>query len=63
MNSFNLVSVLFILKIDPSIAATIFANVENGSYYQREEEILFSITFIFRIERVKQTDKNESPGR
>jgi hypothetical protein len=63
MNSSNLVSVLFILIIDPSIAATPFANVENVSYYQGEEEILFSIPFIFRIKRVKQTDKNESPGR
>jgi len=58
----NLIGVLFVLKIDPSISATPFANVKNASYYQEkeeEEEILFSIPSIFRIGQVKQIDKND----
>jgi tetratricopeptide (TPR) repeat protein len=55
----DLMGVLFILRIDPSISATPFANVKNVSFYQREEEILFSMHSVFRIESVKQIDKND----
>jgi tetratricopeptide (TPR) repeat protein len=55
----NLMGVLFVMKIDPSITATPFANVENIGYYQREEEILFSMYSIFRIGQVKQIDNND----
>ena len=54
----NLVGVLFIMNIDPSISATPFANVRNVSAYQTEEEILFSMHSIFRIGRTKQIDGN-----
>ncbi len=43
ITSSNLVGVLFVMKIDPSISATPFANVRNVSFYQGEEEILFSM--------------------
>jgi Tfp pilus assembly protein PilF len=55
----NLVGVLFVIKIDPSITATPFANIENVGYYSGEEEILFSIHSIFRIEHIKQIDEND----
>jgi tetratricopeptide (TPR) repeat protein len=55
----NLVGVLFVMEIDPSINATPFANVENVSYYQGEEEILFSMHSVFRIGQVKQLDEND----
>jgi tetratricopeptide (TPR) repeat protein len=55
----NLVGVLFILKIDPSISATSFANVENVGCYEGEREILFSMHSVFRIGQVKQIDKND----
>jgi tetratricopeptide (TPR) repeat protein len=54
----DLVGVLFILKIDPSLYATPFANINNVSYYQREEEILFSMHSVFRIGKVEQIEKN-----
>jgi Tfp pilus assembly protein PilF len=57
--SSSLVGVLFVMEIDPSISATPFANVGNVSYYQGEEEILFSMHSVFRIGEVKQIDKND----
>jgi tetratricopeptide (TPR) repeat protein len=56
----SLVGVLFVMKIDPSVSTTPFANIRNVSYYQREEEILFSMHSVFRIGLVKQIDKTES---
>jgi tetratricopeptide (TPR) repeat protein len=58
-NTSNLVGVLFVMKIDPSIFATPFANVKNVSYYQEEEEILFSMHSVFRIGQVQQIEKND----
>jgi tetratricopeptide (TPR) repeat protein len=59
MANSTLVGILFILKIDPSISATPFANVGKVSYYQGEGEILFSMHSVFRIGQVKQIDKND----
>jgi tetratricopeptide (TPR) repeat protein len=55
----NLVGVLFILQIDPSISATPFAKVRDASCHQGEEEILFSMHSVFRIGQMKQIDKND----
>ncbi|CAF4772129.1 unnamed protein product [Rotaria sp. Silwood1] len=46
------------MKIDPSIPSTPFANVHDVSYFQGEEEILFSMNSIFRIGPMKQLDGN-----
>jgi tetratricopeptide (TPR) repeat protein len=54
----NLVGVLFVMKIYPSLSATPFANVRHASCYQGEEEILFSMHSVFRIGQVKQIDEN-----
>jgi hypothetical protein len=59
MATSTLVGILFIVKIDPLISATPFANVGKVSYYQREEEILFSMHSVFRIGQVKQIEKND----
>src|SRR5262249_20260154 len=45
----SLMGVLFIMKIDPSISGTPFANVRNVSDIQEEEEILFAMHSVFRI--------------
>ncbi len=47
------------IKIDPSISATSFADIKNASYYQREEEILFSMHSVFRIGQMKQIETND----
>jgi tetratricopeptide (TPR) repeat protein len=54
----NLVGILFIMKIDPSIPSTPFANIGDVTYYEEEEEILFSMHFVFRIGRIKQLEGN-----
>jgi tetratricopeptide (TPR) repeat protein len=55
----KLVGVLFVMKIDSLISSTPFANVKNVSYYQGEEEILFSMHSVFRIGQVNQIEKND----
>src|SRR5262249_30549541 len=54
----DLVGILFVMKIDSSISSTPFANVSHISYFEGEEEILFSMHSIFRIGDIKQMDKN-----
>jgi tetratricopeptide (TPR) repeat protein len=54
----DIMGILFVMKIDPSTPSTPFANVRDVSYYQREEEILFSMHSIFRIGHMKQMDSN-----
>ena len=63
ITSSNLIGVLFVIKNDPSISATSFANVQNVIYYSRREEILFSIHPVFHIGQVKKIDKNDRPWR
>jgi tetratricopeptide (TPR) repeat protein len=56
----DLIGVLFEINIDPSISSTPFAKVKNVSYFQEEEEILFSMHSVFRIGQVKQIEKNNN---
>jgi tetratricopeptide (TPR) repeat protein len=58
MATSNLMGVLFVIKIETSISATPFAKIRDVSAYQAEEEILFSMHSVFRIEEVKQLDGN-----
>jgi tetratricopeptide (TPR) repeat protein len=55
----NLIGVLFEITIDPSISLSPFADITSASYFQEEEEILFSMHSVFRIRHVKQIDKND----
>jgi tetratricopeptide (TPR) repeat protein len=53
------IGVLFVMKIDPSISSTPFANVPNGDHFHKEEgEILFAMHSVFRIEQITQTQEN-----
>jgi tetratricopeptide (TPR) repeat protein len=54
----NLMGIVFVMKIDPSISATPFAKIRDVSAYETEEEILFSMHSIFRIGQIKQLDEN-----
>jgi Tfp pilus assembly protein PilF len=54
----DLVSILFEMKIDPSLTSTPFANIKDVSRFQIEKEILFSMHAIFRIGETKQIDEN-----
>ncbi|CAF0904759.1 unnamed protein product [Rotaria sordida] len=54
----DLIGVLFVMNADPSIASTPFADIRGISYFKGEEEILFSMHFIFRRGLIKQIDGN-----
>ncbi|CAF1319648.1 unnamed protein product [Adineta steineri] len=56
----NKVGILFIMSIDPCIKSTPFASIKEVSYFKEEEEILFSMHSVFRVNAIKQMgDKNE----
>ena len=50
----DLVSVLFVMHIDPSIQKAPFANVDKISPIRTEAEILFSMHSVFRTGQIKQ---------
>ena len=49
----GLVGVLFVMVVDPSISTTPFASVADVSFFQAEDEILFSMHTVFRIGNIK----------
>ncbi|CAF0878240.1 unnamed protein product [Adineta steineri] len=56
----DMVGILFIMSIDPRIKSTPFASVTELSYFEaQEEEILFSIDTVFRVNAIKQMDEND----
>ncbi|CAF1385636.1 unnamed protein product [Adineta steineri] len=56
----NKMGIFFIMSIDPCIKSTPFASIKEMSYYNTEEEILFSMHTVFRVTAIKQMDnKNE----
>jgi tetratricopeptide (TPR) repeat protein len=54
----DLIGILFVITINPSIASTPFANIRDVCFVQTEEEILFSIHSIFRIGQINQINNN-----
>ncbi|CAF1137008.1 unnamed protein product [Adineta steineri] len=50
------VGILFIMSIDPCIKSTPFASIKVESYFKEEDEILFSMHTIFRVNTIKQMD-------
>jgi tetratricopeptide (TPR) repeat protein len=46
------VGVVFVILIDPSIKSTPFASIDGESCYNTEEEILFSMHTVFRIDGI-----------
>ena len=52
----DMIGVLFQIIIDLTIQSSQLANVKEVSYYQGEDEILFSMHSIFRIEQIKPID-------
>ncbi|CAF1019886.1 unnamed protein product [Adineta ricciae] len=55
----DVISVLFVITIDPKQSTTSFASVRHISQFPEEEEVLFSMHSIFRIRDVKPIDGNE----
>ncbi|CAF1497392.1 unnamed protein product [Adineta steineri] len=54
----NLVGILFVMSINCAYSTTPFASITDVSYFQTEDEVLFSMHTIFRIEDIKPMDGN-----
>ncbi|CAF0813537.1 unnamed protein product [Adineta steineri] len=52
------IKVLFIMKINPGESTTPFASIPSISDFEEEEEVLFSMHSVFRIQDIKQMDGN-----
>ncbi|CAF0819976.1 unnamed protein product [Adineta steineri] len=52
----NKVGILFVMSIDPCIKSTPFASIKEESYFNEEDEILFSMHTVFRVSAIKQVD-------
>ncbi|CAF1011326.1 unnamed protein product [Adineta steineri] len=50
------VGILFIMSINPCIKSTPFASIKEVSYFKEEEEILFSMHTVFRVNAIKVSD-------
>ncbi|CAF4119451.1 unnamed protein product [Adineta steineri] len=53
------VGILFIMSIDPCIKSTPFASIKEESYFNEEDEILFSMHTVFRVSVIKPIDKKD----
>ncbi|CAF1275514.1 unnamed protein product [Adineta steineri] len=53
----DLVAILFVMKVNPSQSTISFASVADISHFQ-EEEVIFSMHSVFRIQDIKQMGKN-----
>ncbi|CAF0957788.1 unnamed protein product [Adineta steineri] len=54
------VGILFKMIINPCLKSTPFASIKKVSYFKEEDEILFSMHTVFRVNVIKQIDnKNE----
>ncbi|CAF1250118.1 unnamed protein product [Adineta steineri] len=56
-NKPDMVSILFIMSIDPCLKPAPFASICEVSYFKEEEEILFSMHTVFRVNAIKQMNK------
>jgi Tfp pilus assembly protein PilF len=54
----DMVGILFVMTIDPSLSSTPFASITGVSYFKAEDEILFSMHTIFRIREIKSLGDN-----
>ncbi|CAF0909322.1 unnamed protein product [Adineta steineri] len=55
----DLVGILFVMSINPTDSTIPFASITDVSYFHMEDEVLFSIHTIFRIEDIKSMDGNK----
>ena len=54
----DLVGILFVITIDPSLSTTPFASTYHLSYFEEEKEFLFSMNTVFRICAVKPLNED-----
>ncbi|CAF1472093.1 unnamed protein product [Adineta steineri] len=54
----DLVGILFVMSINPTLSTTPFASVTDASHFHMEDEVLFSMHTVFRIEDIQLMDAN-----
>ncbi|CAF3849355.1 unnamed protein product [Adineta steineri] len=54
----DLVGILFVISVNSTDSTTPFASVSDVSYFHDEDEVLFSMHTVFRIEDIKPIDGN-----
>jgi Tfp pilus assembly protein PilF len=55
MMNTGMVGLLFIITINPKVKSTPFANIQKESFFAVEDEILFSMHSVFRIDNIEST--------
>jgi hypothetical protein len=55
----DIVGILFIMKIDPSKSSAPFASISHISQFEEEDEVLFSMHTVFRIDEIKPIGENQ----
>ncbi|CAF1311828.1 unnamed protein product [Adineta steineri] len=59
LDNVDTIGILFKMLIDPRVKSVPFASIKHMSYYNEEEEILFSMHTVFRVGAIKQLDSNK----
>ncbi|CAF4115604.1 unnamed protein product [Adineta steineri] len=59
LDNVDTIGILFKMLIDPHVKSVPFASIKHMSYYNEEEEILFSMHTVFRVVEIKQLDSNK----
>jgi len=54
----NMVGVLFIMTVNPSKSRTSFATINKAAHSDAEDEIIFAMHTIFRIQQIQSLDEN-----
>ncbi|CAF1290533.1 unnamed protein product [Adineta steineri] len=57
----DMVGILFKMLINPRVKSMPFASIKHMSYYNEEEEILFSMHTVFRVGAIEQMANNNQP--
>ena len=55
----DLIGILFIIKVDPCESTAAFASLHGRSYFPDEDEVLFTMQSVFRIEDIKSISDND----
>lgn len=55
----DMFGILFVISIDLSISTVPFASVKNESHFKSEDEVLFSMNSIFRIQDIRSMGNNK----
>ena len=54
-----MVGILFVMTADPTIRSATFADIGKYSFFEQENEILFSMHAVFRIGHVLRSDEGQ----